>query len=90
LQSCVEESINAQFETIINKFQSGGKLDECTAGISEGVKTLVDAKLAAFEEGSKSIDMQTPFGKLKAILQPKGQNNEIQTQIKTIYESYNK
>lgn len=82
--SCIESSINGKFEMIVNKHNSGGKLEDCTAEVTESVKQGVDAKLADFAKWQQTIDMKTPFDKIKSILQPTGQKSGIQQQIKSI------
>lgn len=88
IMNCVESSINTQFEDIIGKFNSGGNLEDCTPKVSDGVKTSIDEKIKEFKQSIDEVDMDTSFNKLKSILQPTGQNAEVQKQIKTIYESF--
>lgn len=90
LMSCIDDSINTKFESILTKHNTGGKMEECNNEVSEIVKQGVEAKIATFDEMYAVIDMKTHFNAIKSILQPTGQDSGIQDKIKEIYDSYEK
>jgi len=50
LVACIEDGINAKFEGLVNKFNSGGKMEDIKPEISDLVKQKVESKLKEMDE----------------------------------------
>lgn len=81
---CIDDGINMKFDLVVAKFNSGGKLADVSTVIEQEVQKIIDAKVAEMEEFYKSIDMHTPYDKIKVHLQPSEQNSGVQNKIKEI------
>jgi len=50
LLACIEDGINAKFEGVVLKFNSGGKMEDIKPEVSELVKQKVEAKLKEMDD----------------------------------------